>query len=76
MSAKDKPSIVSPATLLRSIADAIDNGTCEDEDCTVVIGNEVFHAGGDTLEEVARRTIWNLTRGIHKLNYLVDKEFN
>lgn len=59
-------------SVLRSIADGIDDGTYEDCDCTLVIGARVFHIGTIDDQQAAMEAIWNLTRGIHKLQFQVD----
>jgi len=52
---------------LRAIADEIDDGDYGDVDeCTLVLGEEVFHLGG--IEKYAAASaIFDLQYGIHKL---------
>jgi len=52
---------------LRNIADQIDNNGIEQNDCTVIIGSEIFHLGVVSDEEAATQAIFNMTFGIHKL---------
>lgn len=52
--------------MLRSIADAMDDGWISDDECTLVTGQEIYHCGGsDNL--VAARAVFNLQFGISKM---------
>jgi len=52
---------------LRNIADSIDDGDLVAEDCTLVIGTDVFHLGCVDDGKAAVDATFNLTLGIHKL---------
>ena len=52
---------------LRDIAEAYENKEYEGEDCTLIIGTDVFHLGPVSPSQAAVNAIWNMTFGIHKL---------
>jgi hypothetical protein len=54
-------------TALRNIADSVENGALEGDDCTLILGLDVFHLGNATDENAAPNAIFNMTYGIQKL---------
>jgi len=52
---------------LKNIVEQIESGDIEGDDCTLIIGDQVFHLGMFDDSESAVRAIWNMTYGINKL---------
>jgi len=52
---------------LKQLLIAIDADVYENEQCTIIIGNDVFHFGGITEHESKTEAVSNMTFGIHKL---------
>jgi len=52
---------------LRKIADAMEAGKYDDKEATLVVGDQIFHAGMVDDERASEQAIFNLTFGIHKL---------
>ena len=52
---------------LRSIADQIESGEIEGDDCTVVIDREVFHLSSQSPELSVCQAVFNMSLGINKL---------
>lgn len=55
------------ATALRNIADAYERGEFGVEECTVIIGRKVFHAGCVNDAQAAANTVFDCNLAIHKL---------
>lgn len=54
-------------TALRNIADGIESGDFVGDNCTVIIGKDVFHSGDFNEALAIVNAVWNMTFGIHKL---------
>lgn len=64
------------AEMLRNIADLMDDGSIASEDCTLIVGTDVFHAGDVDDETAATHAIFNMTMGIQKLmRPVIDEGF-
>ena len=63
----------SAADSLRNIAAMIDDGELANE-CTVIVGTEVFHVGELDDGRAAEQAIFNMTAGIHKLMKAVHED--
>ncbi|MEE9459634.1 MAG: hypothetical protein V3V84_07725 [Candidatus Bathyarchaeia archaeon] len=55
------------ADTLRRIAEDIDDGDISADNCTLIIGTEVYHLGPVCDDVAARDAVFNMTMGIHKL---------
>ena len=60
---------------LRNIADSIESGEIDVDDCTVIAGSDVFHIGTVSDSDAAEKAVWNMTYGIHKMMSAVFKEW-
>lgn len=55
------------AIALRNIADQMESGELQADECTVIAGSEIFHCGEFDDGRAAESAIWNMTMGIQKL---------
>jgi len=63
----------SAAESLRNIASMIDAGDLSNE-CTVIVGSEIFHCGEIDDGRAAESAIFNMTMGIQKIMLAVNSE--
>ncbi len=54
-------------TALRNIADSVEEGNLNGDDCTLIIGMDVFHIGAADDAESAANAVFNMNFGIQKL---------
>jgi len=59
---------------LREIADRIENQEIEDDNCTLIIGTDVYHLGEYDDSRAAVDAVFNMTLGIHTMMQPVIKE--
>lgn len=55
------------ALALRNIADRVDAGEYDEQNCTLVIGTDIFQIGTFDDDSAAILAVWNLNYAIHKL---------
>lgn len=63
-------------TGLRNIAEGIEDGEYSGDDCTLIIGSDVFHLGCSDDAQAATDAVFNMTLGIHKLMHPVMQEIS
>lgn len=52
---------------LRVIANRIDDQEIEDDNCTLIIGSDVYHLGEYDDSRAAVDAVFNMTVGLHKI---------